>query len=150
MARFCEKCGRELKSENAKFCDKCGAPVNNDTNTVNNTISGVTCPQCGSMIPMGYQRCTNCGMPLEDNKTAVIIGYVITSLFSIFGLIPAIYLLTRNNGKAKTQGAILIVIILSYVFIGLILKNFILNWIIVILLIIVGIYLWINDIELIN
>ena len=27
MSKFCEKCGEEIKNENAKFCDKCGAKI---------------------------------------------------------------------------------------------------------------------------
>ena len=27
MPKYCDKCGEELKNENAKFCDKCGAEV---------------------------------------------------------------------------------------------------------------------------
>ena len=41
MPIFCDKCGAQLKNENAKFCDKCGAEVkinNNQRNTgTNNT-----------------------------------------------------------------------------------------------------------------
>lgn len=27
MPKYCDKCGEELKNENAKFCDKCRAEV---------------------------------------------------------------------------------------------------------------------------
>ena len=27
MVKFCDKCGAQLKTENARFCDKCGAKV---------------------------------------------------------------------------------------------------------------------------
>ena len=40
MVKFCDKCGEQLKNENANFCDKCGAEVkinNNQNNTNKNS-----------------------------------------------------------------------------------------------------------------
>ena len=151
MVKFCDKCGEELKNENAKFCDKCGAEVkisNTQSNSGTTTVGGVVvCPHCGQTTSMGLTHCEKCGSALEDNTTAVIVGYIVTFLLSIIGIIPAIYLLTRNNGKAKTHGVILI---------GLIIIEFILRWaitgwiwlLIMLLLTIGGIVLWYNDFSL--
>ena len=142
MATFCDKCGGELKNENAKYCDKCGAEVK-ITNNQTNTGPAVICPSCGQSTPMGLENCEKCGSPLEDNTTAVIVGYIVSFLFSILGIIPAIYLLTRKNGKAKTHGVLLIGLII----IGCILLNIIGLWayLIIILLMAVGIFLWYDD-----
>ena len=146
MVKFCDKCGSELKNENAKFCDKCGAEINNSVNnTENNNLPSITCPKCGNNIPLGENRCLKCGSILEDNKTAVIVGYIVAVIGSIFGLIPGIYLLTRNNEKSKKQGMIICLISITPIIFILILKNLYLSWIIVIILIIVGAYLWINE-----
>ena len=145
MVKFCDKCGSELKNENAKFCDKCGAEINNSAdNTENNNLPHVTCPKCGNNIPFGENRCLKCGSSLEDNKTAVIVGYIVAVIGSIFGLIPGIYLLTRDNEKSKKQGIIICLISIIPAIYNLIFRNFV-SWIIVIILIIVGAYLWINE-----
>lgn len=119
MPTFCDKCGNELKNDNAKFCDKCGAEISGNQNKNNNnttTVSGISCPHCGQVTQMGLPNCQNCGAPLdtEDYTTAIIIGYATLVLGLIFGLlwiitiILGIYLLTRkNNQKAKTHGIIL-------------------------------------------
>ncbi len=36
MVKFCDKCGAQLKTENARFCDKCGAKVKFAGNTQSN------------------------------------------------------------------------------------------------------------------
>lgn len=36
MVKFCDKCGAQLKTENARFCDKCGAKVKFPSNTQSN------------------------------------------------------------------------------------------------------------------
>lgn len=143
MSKFCDKCGAELKNENAKFCDKCGAEVKVTTNQNNAINYGgvIVCPRCGQTTPMGMTHCEKCGSPFEDNTKAVIVGYILTFIFPLLGLIPAIYLLTRNTGKAKTQGVLLIginilIFLIWYIFSPLI------NFIITILLIVAGIYLW--------
>lgn len=153
MGKFCEQCGSELKNKNAKFCDKCGARVRDNVNTMNNNTPQIICPKCSSKIPMGQNVCMNCGTALEDNKIAVIIGYIVAFIFPIFDLIPGIYLLTRNNGKAKTQGLIICVmsIVLTVFTMNLlILDNPEFYFIIYILFTISGVYLWVNDIELIS
>ena len=151
MVKFCDKCGAEL-NDNVKFCDKCGAEVkiiNNQSNNISTPMGAeVICPHCKQSTPMGLTHCKNCGSSLEDNTTAVIVGYIVTFLIPIFGLIPAIYLLTRENGKAKTQGVLLIGLIIINVLSALIFGNYIIQLIIMIIFIIVAIYLWFNDFNL--
>lgn len=153
MAKFCDKCGNELKNDNAKFCDKCGAEVkitNNQTINQTTTTGGmVVCPHCSQTTTMGLDYCEKCGSSLEDNTTAVIVGYIVTLLIPIIGLIPAIYLLTRNNGKSKTQGVLIIGLIIITVILNLIFQSWI-TYLIVIILMVIGIYLWYNDYNIFN
>lgn len=118
MPTFCDKCGNELKNDNAKFCDKCGAEVkaNQNNNNTTTTVSGVVCPHCGQTTQMGIPNCQNCGAPLleEDHLIAIIIGYAGLLLSLLIGftwiisLIVGIYLLTRQNSKkARTHGIII-------------------------------------------
>lgn len=148
MVKFCDKCGEELKNENAKFCDKCGAEVkisNNQSNAGQTTVGGVViCPHCGQTTAMGLTHCEKCGVSLEDNTVAVIVGYIVSIIVPIIGLIPAIYLLTRDNGKAKTQGVLLIGLIIVFAILNLILEIWI-AYIIIIILMVAGISLWFND-----
>ena len=151
MVKFCDKCGAELNNDNARFCDKCGAEVKTSSNQNSNqttTVSGVViCPHCGQTTAMGLTHCEKCGSSLENNNTAVIAGYIVTFIVPIIGLIPAIYLLTRENGKAKTQGVFLIV----WIVIGIIF-NLLFGWVIYliisIILMAVGIYLWYDNFSL--
>ena len=138
LPTFCDKCGNELKNDNAKFCDKCGAEISGNQNKNNNnttTVSGISCPHCGQVTQMGLPNCQNCGAPLdtEDYTTAIIIGYatlvlgLIFQLLWIITIILGIYLLTRkNNQKAKTHGIILtalpivlfIIVFIIFAFLG--------------------------------
>ena len=148
MARFCDKCGNELKNDNARFCDKCGAEVKVtiQTNAGTGNMGGmVICPRCGQTTPMGLTHCDKCGSALEDNTTAVIVGYIVTFLLGILGIIPAIYLLTRDNGKAKTQGVFLIGLIIISAILNFTFNNWILAHLLIIVLMALGIYLWYNE-----
>ena len=107
MVKFCDKCGAELNNDNARFCDKCGAEVktsSNQNSSQTTTVSGVViCPHCGQTTAMGLTRCEKCGSSLENNSTAVIAGYIVTFIVPIIGLIPAIYLLTREMENQKLR-----------------------------------------------
>lgn len=154
MVKFCDKCGAELKNDDARFCDKCGAEVktiSNQSSSGTTTVGGaVICPHCGQTTPMGLTYCEKCGSSLENNTTAVIVGYIVTLLVPLIGLIPAIYLLTRNTGKAKTQGILIIGLIIIDIIINLIFGNYFLTLLITIILMAIGIYLWYNNFSLLD
>ncbi len=127
MPSFCDKCGNELKNEDAKFCDKCGAEVKNQNN--DNTSGKVTetiCPHCAKPTPIGETICPHCGLDvqMENNLVAVLIGYIALWLIPIISLIIGIYLLTRNNAKSKTQGVFLIIFTILSLIIGFILTYY--------------------------
>lgn len=143
MVKFCHNCGAELRSENDKFCQKCGAEVYHDNNAnINNIESGMTCPKCGNIVPFYQKSCPNCGLIFEDNKIAVIIGYIVSIFFGIFGLIPGVYLLTRDNSKSRTQGIIVCAISLLWL-LALLIRWF--AYIFIIIAVCFGIYLWTTD-----
>lgn len=88
------------------ICSRCGRAI---CNSCAKEIGGmVFCPQCAPITPRG------------GHDTAIIAGYVLTILF---GLIPAlafgIYLLTREDSRAKTHGGIMIVLGFVMIFIWL-------------------------------
>lgn len=153
MARFCENCGHELANENSRFCESCGAEQKTykKQNSSGINVPTLMCPHCGQETPYGVKNCMNCGLPIqeENNTAAVVIGYIVTFIFSIFGIIPAIYLLTRNNGKAKTQGLWLIIIVVVWIISLLVFRSWF-AYVIVIILMIAGIYMWFNDYVLIE
>ncbi|WP_297981498.1 zinc-ribbon domain-containing protein [uncultured Methanobrevibacter sp.] len=122
MSKFCDKCGNEIIDENIKFCDKCGAKVQTIHNKNNSEIfGGVACKNCGTINPIGQEFCSNCGRRgVEDNKTAVILGYVFLYLTNILSFITGIYLVTRENSESKTQGILLIAFSFLNAIIGLI------------------------------
>lgn len=146
MPKFCDKCGAELKNNTVNFCDKCGAEVKTDNNTNAETSGGVIlCPHCGQATPIGQTNCVKCGSSLvEEHTTAVIVGYIVTLIFGILGIIPGIYLLTRNNGKAKTQGLILIIISILWLVANLVLRSWA-TYILLFILLIGGIVIWFTD-----
>ncbi len=89
MATFCDKCGAEIKDDTVKFCHKCGAEISvKQISVADETIgTGICCPHCGNLVPIGQKVCMNCGQPLEDNKIAIILGYIFAILGSLFGAI---------------------------------------------------------------
>ena len=173
MPIFCDKCGAQLKNENAKFCDKCGAEVkinNNQNNTgITNTGPMTVCPHCGQTTSSELTHCEKCGLSQNEYTAGVIVGYIVTfilgfflirvlpiitynifaSIFLIITLIPAIYLLTRKSGKAKTQGVFLIGLIILWCILSHIFRYSVeITYLIVILLMAAGIYLWFKDYSL--
>lgn len=82
-------CGSELV-EGANFCKSCGTNINN--------------PQEGQNT--AYVR-----PQVEKSYTVhIVIGYILSVFVPLFGLILAIYLITRDDGKAKLHGKIMIAI----------------------------------------
>ena len=94
MSKFCPTCGEELL-DNAKFCKNCGAKLETTETANTQEIQG----------NYEVQKVEN------DHKIAIIIGYICAILIPLFGLIFAIYLLTRKDSeKAKFHGKIMIAI----------------------------------------
>jgi uncharacterized membrane protein YvbJ len=93
MSRFCPKCGEELV-DNAKFCKSCGYDLENHKE---NDVK----------VEPGQYR------PPEAEKShtvAMVLGYICAVLIPILGIIFAIYLLTRDEPKAKTHGKYMIIV----------------------------------------
>lgn len=109
MPKFCDKCGAELKNENAKFCDNCGTGINQNEIANNNINSTVICQKCSTANPTTATKCINCGASFnnENFKFLIILGYIcgITQIIlgnnwffvSIAGLIISIYLIIKGN-----------------------------------------------------
>ena len=137
----------ELKNENAKFCDKCGAEVKISTNQTNNgaaTTGGtVICPHCGQALPYGAGSMRAMRVILkEDNTIAIIVGYIVTFLIPILGLIPGIYLLTRDNKKSRIQGINILAFLIVMVICNIIF-SFPLNLLVpTVIFVISGVMLW--------
>ena len=91
MSKFCPKCGEKLVDE-AKFCKNCGA-----------SLEGIPNPQ---------QNTNNYQVPVveKNHDLAIIVGYVLAILIPLFGIIAAVYLLTRDSAKAKRHGKYVIIV----------------------------------------
>lgn len=95
MSKFCPECGKELQ-DNAKFCKECGAKIPQVDNTAENNA-----------IQQPNQQYAP---PAAENKhtVAVVLGYICAILIPLFGVIFAIYLLTRKDSdSAKFHGKII-------------------------------------------
>ena len=44
ISMFCDKCGAQLKNENAKFCDKCGNRINKNPKIPDIKNNNITIP----------------------------------------------------------------------------------------------------------
>lgn len=142
MARFCDKCGAEIKGGNVKFCRECGAEVLVKNNVETNASGAVVvCPHCGQPTPMGQPVCAKCGVSLENNTLAIVVGYIVTLIVPILGLIPGIYLVTRDNEKSKLQGVIIIALSVMAIISGLFF-GFGIRILVYIVFIVIGILLW--------
>lgn len=86
MARFCDKCGSELKEGN-KFCDKCGNKVNANNNEAASGTS-YSCPYCGKTVPY-TNKCPYCGKSLKNND-ATKCGIGVIGIFVLVILISGI------------------------------------------------------------
>jgi predicted amidophosphoribosyltransferase len=131
MVKYCTKCGKE-NPDISNFCESCGENINkekyheNHLNEFDHQINtrsydNIECPYCGAsmpLIPSKNIKCIYCGMSIREDEskhnTAIIMGYLV-ALFTGLGIIPAIYLLTRDNQRAKTHGIIILIIFLLYV-----------------------------------
>lgn len=115
---YCNKCGTANRID-SKFCSKCGVILNNAEYQI--------CPHCNFQLPINAKRCTHCGKMInqsEDHEIVIILGYICSVLFSLVGLVFAIYLITRDDEKAKKHGLIQLVISIVLLFIGVIVASF--------------------------
>ena len=99
MSKFCPNCGEELV-ENARFCKRCGYDLENKKESDFKPVSGQYTPQVAE----------------KSHTIAIVIGYIAAILIPIIGIIIGIYLMTREEEKAKTHGKI-VVWILNFIFI---------------------------------
>lgn len=93
MAKFCDKCGAELRNENVKFCDKCGAKVK----FISNTQSNSTTPN----------------MPINVEEKSMGIAILIS--FFLYGLGIA-YAGNVAKGVGYFVGSIIIIFFLALIF----------------------------------
>ena len=107
MSKFCPSCGEELV-ENAKFCKRCG--MNLETMQEN--------PHKKENVNQEYS------VPVveNDHKLAIYAGYALAILIPLFGVIVAIYLLTRKDSeKAKKHGKYILILAAVIWFISVVL-----------------------------
>ncbi len=110
MAKFCDKCGSELKNENSKFCDKCGAGIIQNEPKNNEPYPTILCQKCGTANHTTATQCINCGYTFNNEivKFIIILGYI-CGIIEIFlvgtnwffiplaGILIAVYLLVKCN-----------------------------------------------------
>ena len=136
--RRCPQCG-STGDDAYGFCIKCGYEFSELPKSEN------TCPLCGFENPDEADYCVKCGTPLifknqmQNNsyinpvvieKTIpqepqpqrsrfssllVLLGYILSILGGIIGLIIAIYLVTRKDRSLKKHGYIQLAIFLFYI-----------------------------------
>ena len=127
---FCPSCGAE-KKEGSKFCHNCGyafpdselggESVNNSFDSQSNPISNSGVQSSGipnsgvqtSGIPNSGVEASgipNPGMQTSENPHTLpkILGYICAILIPLFGVIFAIYMLTRPEEDAKKHGKIML------------------------------------------
>lgn len=94
MSKYCPSCGEELV-DNAKFCKSCG--INLETMEENR-----------------YSHQENTRQFIEatekSHTAAIVIGYILAILVPLLGLIVAVYLLTRDESKAKRHGKYILIV----------------------------------------
>lgn len=87
MAKFCDKCGNELK-DNDKFCDKCGNEVIVVKSNTSTSGTSYSCPYCGKTIPYS-KKCPYCGKSLHNDDAAKL-GLGVVGIFLLIILISGI------------------------------------------------------------
>lgn len=121
MPKYCDKCGEELKNENAKFCDKCGAEVKLPSNQQNNFNSS--------------------NMPLEVNEKSMPLAIIISFFLNGLGMAYAGNIL---KGVGYFIGSIILSLIISSIF------NEFLTFIINLIVWIIGLVLTYQEVNEVN
>ena len=95
MTKYCPSCGEALLDE-AKFCKSCGKNLDDTKQNFTQTEATKTYP-----VPAAE----------KSHTLAIVLGYICAILIPLFGLIFAVYLLTRNDSaKAKQHGKYILII----------------------------------------
>ena len=121
---FCIKCGYEFQKipEDKNACPLCGYP---------NPDEADYCVKCGTplLFKSQFEGTHNSLNPIvikkevhkpdemnvgRTSRVLIVLGYILSILGSIIGLIIAIYLITRKDPVAKKHGYIQIAIIMFY------------------------------------
>lgn len=104
MARFCEKCGKEIE-ENSSFCSNCGAAVGNTNQNINTSYNPKSKIGAGILgILLGAFGIHNFYLGYNGKAVAQLLITVLTcgiaSVVSrIWGLVEGIMILTGNIDK---------------------------------------------------
>ena len=88
MTKFCPFCGENLVHE-AKFCKNCGKDV-----------SSYTAQGPGNFTPAQTSE--------KSHTLAIVAGYILALLIPLAGIIIGIYLITREESKAKFHAKLII------------------------------------------
>lgn len=99
MTKFCDKCGHELKNENAKFCDKCGTELKFKTNLQNNIA--------------------NQNIPIDVNEKSMALAMIISFFLTGLGIAYAGNIV---KGVGYFLGYLVIILIISLIFTGIIIS----------------------------
>ena len=94
MTKYCPSCGEEL-IDSAKFCKNCGCNLDNMSGPINS-----------------HQQNTQQFMEASEKSHtfAIVAGYVLAIFIPLFGLIAAIYLMTRDSPNAKKHGKYVLIV----------------------------------------
>ena len=96
MSKFCPSCGEELV-DSAKFCKNCGKNLEDIQFEESN--SEIVTPQ---HQPSGEEN---------GHTLAIVAGYILAFLIPLFGIIIAIYLMTRkDSARASKHGKFILII----------------------------------------
>ncbi|MBE6505708.1 MAG: zinc-ribbon domain-containing protein [Methanobrevibacter millerae] len=98
MAKFCDKCGHELKNENVKFCDKCGAEQKITGNSQNFNANRQN-------------------IPIQNEEKSMVIALLISLV--LYGLGMA-YAGNVAKGVGYFIGSIVIIALSIFIFRGMI------------------------------
>ena len=114
---YCSRCGNETKEDEA-YCEECGYKLPQKTAVVEQKF----CLKCGAEMRKEETFCSSCGTRIGDmgpenatevkypHQLATVLGYVFGFLGGWLGLVFGIYLVTRQNPRAKYHGKVVLII----------------------------------------